>query len=439
MALILVCGYCAHAVVPSGVFASVANGLGYSWPSGAYVALGADVDMGMWHDDGVYASFGLEHQIFRFSKMVFPVTGRTEGNTRGHFWGFKVDFAPLYDAIRRDDRTSIVYGYDGAGHPINGTNVYFDWYKNVGSRVYYLGAVPLVEAYACYYAHAHNIRMGRVKNIVGLNDGEVFWGDDAKFAPMAYWLSRDLLSGVIYTYAPGVLELQMAILSGNNPMKGYAHYLGGIQSPQLKANNTPTWSINARIYGDSWMDPNMGGFVFASYQANTMNSTWEDGLEDGKRHANVAAFGARWHYDLKANALWLTQLTFLGQYTCYMSGLSPKSAQNNGHPRFRTIRQRGFFLSAETRWFELLTVAVAFESMQRFDYNVYERSNWGATCVLPENSRQQSYILQATYAVNAFATLTFAYHIVRNPVPFVSDILDSRGDNRYKLTLGVHL
>ena len=201
-------------------------------------------------------------------------------NHFGHFWIFRVDFAPLYDSVKREDRTPCIYGNDSSGHDINGTNFYFDWYKNFGSRVYYLGSVPLIEAYAGYRALSHTLTLGRLKNIVGFRDREVFWGDDAKFAPMAYWLSRDLLSGIIYTYNQKWFEAQAAVFSGNNPMKGYAHYLGGIQSPQTKANNTPTLSANVRLFYGDWFAPEIDGFLFGSYQANTINSTWEDRLND---------------------------------------------------------------------------------------------------------------------------------------------------------------
>ena len=418
-------------------------GLRCQWASGAYLCLGIDAEAGTWHDDGVYASFGLEHQILRFSKIVFPFYGALSPNIWGHRWIFHIDFAPLYDAIRREDRVEIVYGYDRAGHPINGTNFYFDWYKNLGSRLYYLGSVPLIETYLGYETQDHTVKAGRLKNLVGLKDDEVFWGDDAKFAPMQHWLARDLLSGITYTYHAPWLSLSAGVFSGNNPMKGYGHYLAhvqspkvGVQSPQIKANNTPTLSASVRFYYERWLSKAMEGFFFCAFQSNKMGSTWVQGLEDGKRKASVSTLGGVWSWCFPEQR-WIQKVHILGQCTRFISGLDPDSAQNNGHPRFKTLRQQGFFVSASMHILRCLRVSGAYESFDRFDFLVYEKSLWGQNPLLPPDAKQKSVILNIRYAINSFAHLEGAYHIVKNPAPFVSDILDHKGDTRYKITLNI--
>ncbi|TGW15328.1 hypothetical protein EIL50_02205 [bacterium NHP-B] len=412
------------------------HGLAYYGPDGAFVRLGTDTEAGVWHDDGVYASFGLEHQNFHFSKLVFPLQGGSGVNTWGHRWIFHVDFAPIYDSIRREDKGDETYGQDSQGRDINGKNVYFDWYKNLGSRVYFLGDVPIVEAYGGYVMGRHTLRAGRMKNLVGLYDHQVFWGDDAKFAPMQYWLSRDLLSGVTYTYHHDVIGCAVGVFSGNHPMKGYAHYLGGIQSPQCKGNNTPTLSARLSLYGQRWLPSSMESEVFVSIQDNKVSSTWVDGLGDGKRHGQVMALGGVWTWHVDSSA-WVHKVQVLGQYTRYVSGLDPKSAQNNGHPRFRTLRQGGFFVGGGLGLWQSLDVCAAYEMFDRFDYLVYEKSGFGQSMLLAPGTKQKSTIVNITYAINDVVSLCGAYHVIKNPVPFVSDVLDTKGDNRYKITIAV--
>lgn len=410
------------------------NGLVLPLQTGAFVQIGCEAEAGTWHDDAVYASFGLEHQIFRFSKLVFPVMAATgpKGEAR---WIFRCDFAPLYDQMKREDKDVLEYKKDSAGHSINGNNPYFDWYKNLGSRVYYIGSVPIIEAYAGYQTGMHTLKIGRLKNLIGFCDNEIFWEDDAKFAPMQHWLCHDLLNGAIYTGRYAWFQLDTGILSGNNPMKGYARYLEGIQSPQTKANNTPTFSGNVRIHYGEWLGKQTEGFAFAGIQENTIGSTWEDCLQDGKRHSRAIAFGGI--FGMQFSDLWLTGFRVFGQYTRYTSGLKADSAQNKGHPRFLKINQKGFFVGLSCVFWKDLTISGAFEQFDRFDFNVYEKSNFSQNTLLRPGAKQYSRILNVRYNLTSFAYMEGAYHSIRNPIQWVSDIWDTKGDKRFKLTLGI--
>ena len=222
---LLCCGLCASvlaAPTPAVKETSVQwNAKAHAFMIGdTSLKIGVDAEAGYYDNQAEYASFGLERQLFKFSKIVIPVSIK-----HGHFFGH-IDFAPLYDSVKSvNEEDNITYSKDSQGHAINGNNPYFDWYKNLGTRLYYLGDVPIVEAYASYqfYNH-HQISAGRFKNHVGLADDETPWGDDGMFSPMSYWLSRDLFSGISYLFYSDYVNAKASFLSGNNPMKGYANY-----------------------------------------------------------------------------------------------------------------------------------------------------------------------------------------------------------------------
>ena len=79
----------------------------------------------------------------------------------------------------------------------------------------------------------------------------------------------------------------------------------------------------------------------------------------------------------------------------------------------------------------------AFEQFDRFDFNVYEKSNFGKNTLLPSGTKQYSRIFSVRYDFTSFAYIEGAYHKIRNPIQWVSDIWDEKGDKRYKLTLGI--
>ena len=241
-------------------------GLLLSFGDRGLVSFGIDSEVGMWDDQGLYASFGCERQLFRFSKVLLTAQGFYRMQRSGHAFVFKVDFAPLYDSIKRDLKEEKIYGQDSAGRDIDGATLYRDWYKNLGSRLYYLGSIPLVEAYAGYQTKQHRVRIGRQKNLSGFEDDEMPWGDDGKFAPIGQWLCRELLTGATYLYRLHGLDAGVGVFSGGHPMKAGGDYLGGVQSPNMKANNTPTFEGRLRFYYDTPLPKAMNGFLFASFK-----------------------------------------------------------------------------------------------------------------------------------------------------------------------------
>ena len=409
-------------------------GLLLSFGDRGLVSFGIDSEVGMWDDQGLYASFGCERQLFRFSKVVLTAQGFYRMQRSGHAFVFKVDFAPLYDSIKRDLKEEKIYGQDSAGRDIDGATLYRDWYKNLGSRLYYLGSIPLVEAYAGYQTKQHRVRIGRQKNLSGFEDDEMPWGDDGKFAPIGQWLCRELLTGATYLYRLHGLEAGVGVFSGGHPMKAGGDYLGGVQSPNMKANNTPTFEGRLRFYYDTLLPKAMNGFLFASFKDAKQGSTWDDAIGDGKRVSSCGAVGALfgWRFDH-----WiLTQMRLWGQLTLYKGGLDDSSAQNNGDARFRVFKKKGFFIGGDLTLFEDVLLWGAFEKMDRYDSRLHAYLGSPATHAL-EKSKQTSVLCGVRYQFQPFAWVGCAYHRLQNPAPYASHVWDKRGDNRFKLTLSV--
>ena len=193
--------------------------------------LSSEMEFGYISDRALYASFGLETQIFQFSKVVFSINGKSNNVGNSGNYIFKVDFAPIYNSIKTDNKREIIYDKDSQNRDIYGDNYYFDWYKNLGDRIYYTGDIPFIETYIGYESTNRKFLIGRLKSIIGIDDTEVFFKDDAKFSPMGYWLTKDLFSGISYTYNNQFLEISTSLYSGGNPTKGYSNYLGGIETP----------------------------------------------------------------------------------------------------------------------------------------------------------------------------------------------------------------
>ena len=394
--------------------------------------LALQAEAGLVRDGALYGSFGLENQIFKFSKIVFQLDGKYQESQNSN-WFFKLDVAPVYDYINVVPKPNKIYGQDSQGHDIDGNNVYFDWYKNLGSRIYYLGSIPIIEAYIGYQFGSHSIKLGRMKTMIGFDDQEMFWTDDGKFAPMSYWLSRDLFSGVTYQYSQEFLSVIGGVFSGGNPTKGYSNYLDHVESANIKSNNTPTLAGKIQLNYDNLLPSQYRGYLYGSYMHNMTGSTWANELSDGKRNASVAAHGIM--FKIKPLGWWLVdKIKIFAQYTQYLSGLTTKSSQSAPANRLRNIKQSGYFLGTEVLLLgKKLSLGAAYERFSRFDYNIFAHNNFQQDTAL-ENKKQHSYIFQVKYFPKPFFALGFAYHAIKNPCKYQSNILDKKKDNRFKVT-----
>lgn len=387
--------------------------------------LGVDAVCGYYNNQAEYASFGLESQVFKCSKILIPVTVNYK-----KLFG-KIEFAPLYDSIKSEIPNSVIYyGKDSRGRNIQGNNPYFDWYKNLGTRVYYLGDVPLREAYAgIKFTSSQGVIAGRVKNQIGLRDSDTPWDDNGLFSPYAYWLSRNLLSGVEYYFSSKLLGVSTAILSGNNPMKGYANYLGQVQTPNLKANNTPSYSLNVNFNLGHLFNANNDSKLILGTLIDTMNSTWDNALQDGKRRNNVCAAALLLNFNINS----YSSLALFSQYTIYMSGLTTDSGQydpaNPLTPLFRNITQQGYFVGL-TLNYRAFSASYTYENFDRFDYNVFAKwvnnpALFSQTSLLQlENLRQSSNIFNLKWQFNSVISVLLNYQTIQNPLEWVSSISD---------------
>jgi hypothetical protein len=325
------------------------KGIELTFNSNSKLNIGADVEFGLLRDGALYASFGLENQIFKFSKIVFNVAGNMP-QTEDSSWFFKLDFAPIYDSIKvKSTPSQAIANYGIYESGLDGSNLYVDWYKNLGSKIYYLGNTPIIEALLGYKIGRSAVKAGRIKTMISFEDKEMFWQDDGKFAPMSYWLSRDLLSGVSYEYEDSRILISAGVFSGGNPTKGYSNYLQMVENPNTKSNNTPILGGKIQLKLDNlFTSPNYSGYIFTSYLKNTTGSTWKNQIGDGKRSADVAAHGIMWK--IKFNDFCINNLNLFAQYTQFISGLKPNSWQSSeSNPKmFKNISQKGFFVGAQT-------------------------------------------------------------------------------------------
>ena len=383
------------------------------------IDISGQLECGAFDDHALRATFGLEFQIFRCSKAVLGFSGKHDND--GADWRYKIEFAPLYDSIqRKENGTDIPYGTAKKGQI-----AYLDWYKNLGTRNYYLGDVPLIDAYIerRFGAGKNYLRVGRQRNFIALAQEETPWGDDGKFAPYADWLTRDLYTGIAYGFQGDLLQINLALFSGNNPIKGGGYYLNGAISPNVKGNNT---GIYAGKLGLHQRGKNWDWQVYFGTEANALGSTWANELGDGKRN-NDRKLGA---FKVARKFNGGHEIGVLGQRTQYLTGLSANSAQATdpdatNPKRFYNITQYGTFGGIYYRGRKFNASYIA-ENIDRFDYKIYAYDGFQRN---RENLRQRSYIYQAGYQFNQFYGLQIAWHNISNHAPEVSEIvIDYNGD-----------
>ena len=210
-----------------------------------------------------------------------------------------------------------------------------------------------------------------------------------------------------------------------------------IQSPNLKANNTPSYGANIDLNFGHLLNKENNSKLTMGFVNNTMSSTWVDELNDGKRRNSVYAGGLL--IDLPFNEAW--SLNIFGQYTRYLSGLSTKSAQNNGNSRFKNITQNGYFSGASLHYRDF-SLSYTYETFDRFDANVYAKWDTlgsspfgGLTLAQLEKMKQHSNIVNFKYQFSPYTELLVNYQRLNNPLKWVSDILDTKPDYRFSVAL----
>ncbi|MDR1425396.1 MAG: hypothetical protein LBI70_00145 [Rickettsiales bacterium] len=442
-------------------------------------------ECGYTNNRALYATFGYERQLWTCSQAILGVEGeyRWADNQNGYMI-FKFEFAPLYNSIktingRKTDMVSLPeaevekYRKNGIVVPdtgihrltyelirsplgngrileIDGSSEYVNWYKNQGNRLYYLEDHPIREMYIGFFSEnrKHKISVGRMKNLLSFDEQDMIWHEDAWFAPMSYWISREIYSGIKYSFKTNFGPvLEIAIFSGDgNPTKNGIYYIDNSGSPNKKSNNTPTIELNL---GSSLNYGNLDSSVFFGLERGTIGSVWDVAIEEGKHNKNIVAAGFDTKYHLNGSILDKVRLYF--QYTKFTSGLKSASSQNKGHPAFRDIVQDGFFVGLDFTLgrdlFGQAKLGFTWELFSRYDYrahvyslgNAYENEGREGKECLKEyvNSKQRSFIVNAKFSVNKNIFLNLAAHFLYDPLYWISDVLKNHGNNRYKLSLEV--
>lgn len=398
--------------------------------SNAELKVGLDAEVGVFYDFALHACFGVEGQWGRFSKMVLPFRLRI-GDKQSGMWEGVCELAPLYDSIRKEAQPEKFRPPHEGG--FEGAIIYRDWYKNMGSRLYFLGNVPLVQTFLSYATLHQTFSIGRMKNLVGFDDQEMPWRDDGKMAPMGFWLSKDLLTGVAYRLNFPFFRCAAGVFSGHNPLKSSATYLheNGVQDPNTKANNTATYTGNIEAGGV--FSDHVTALLSAGYQFAIAGSTWRDDLQDGKRDAHVGTIcgQVKWH---TPQLRWMQSGQLFTQATYFKSGLKPDSTQNKGGNRYYSIIQKGIFAGIQGHFAAGVSLWFAAEWMDRFDAHLFALGNCDHNNPL-KKAVQRSLIFGARYTIKPGLQISWAYHKLHNPAEKASEIQDYYGSNRWKCTL----
>lgn len=449
-----------------------------------------DAEGGMTNNRALYATFGYERQIFTINHVLLGVDGRYNlPNSHGNLF-FRAEFVPLYKSIKMvrnraadDDKIELTdkdvneykssgldlsgftdksdnkvkihrYTYSLIKSPlgnvieIDGSSEYVNWYKNQGNRLYYTEDFPLKELYLGYQSEnsRHRVIFGRRKNLLGFDESETIWQEDAWFAPLSHWLSKDLYTGMSYGYGIFGLTGEIAIFSGDgNPTKNGMYYIHNVGSANKKSNNTPTFDVNISyaFEVEKW---GLGGRLFVGGEIGVLGSIYDCAIEEGKHNRKLLVTGFRIVKNFDNNIF--NALDFYFQYTEFVSGLRNAGGQRN-HVTYKNIRQNGFFTGINLTFFKnIFQFGFTYEIFKRYDYqaHVYSVGLPTGNAALKEgknsldkyvDSYQQSFIINMKLFLLRNVYLNFAAHFLEDPLNWVSDALPSRGSNRYKVTLGV--
>jgi hypothetical protein len=436
----------------------------------------------------LYATFGYERQLWTCNQAIFGVDGRRGWSPDDHYGylTFKFEFAPIYSSIktinkRENGKVELgkadieKYRKNGIVVPndeinrltyelirspldsnrileIDGSSEYVNWYKNGGSRLYYLEDYPVREMYIGWLSkdERHSVLVGRMKNLLSFDEQDMIWREDAWFAPMSHWILKEIYSGIKYSFkSSGGLIFGVAAFSGDgNPTKNGIYYIDNSGSPNKKTNNTPTLEFNIK---DTLVSGRLNCSVFFGMERGTIGSVWDVAIGEGKHNKNILATGvdAKYYPDY----IMLNSVRVYFQYTKFKSGLRSRSNQNTGNPAFKDIVQNGFFVGVDFtlgQWFVFreTKLGVAYELFDRYDYRAHVYSvgkvgdsegKEGKECLRKYiDSKQSSFIVNASFLIRDNISLNLGMNLIKDPLHWISDVLETRGSNRYKLSIGFH-
>jgi hypothetical protein len=374
------------------------------------VKYSATIECGLYDSRALYATFGYEKQIFTCKEVMLNFNIDFNND-----WSMLAEFAPVYGSLKNERKVKRIYE-KWNGKEIDGGTKYVDWYKNLGTKIYNIGNdFPFREL----YIKNDYFKIGRQINALSFSRDEVMFGEDAWFSPLGYFFSKDLYNGLVYNYNNNLFDLNIEFLSGDgNPAKNHIYYLGNEGNSNLKSNNTP-------IVGAS-LSYNMGiGRLFVGAERTRIGSTYSGEIKEGKHLKETYIIGGivTWEWEEEKD------LKIYYQYTTFKSGLNPHSSQASTINTTKEINQSGYFIGTEYRY-DRFKFGFVYEKIDRYDYRAFKK---GAEM----GAKQESFIGIISYQLNKNISFEFAYHHLKNPLSWVSDVLPSRGNDRYRLNFKV--
>ncbi len=414
-------------------------------------------ECGMTNNRALYATSGYERQILTCTEAVIGLKGYVSHNSNlSNNTSFVFEFAPIYNSIKMDSYEQIKkFTYENIDSPATGKNIpiysgseYVSWYKNQGSRMYYLEDYPVREMYLGVSFFDNNLKfsLGRMRNLLSFDERDMIWQEDAWFAPIAFWISKDLYTGIkIGVKLFDNLNLNAAMYSGDgNPTKNWFYYMNNVGSPNKKSNNTPTVSFQVK-YDINFFEK-LDNSVFFGLERGTQGSTWTDIKNEGKHNKNILVLGFDSKYIFNNDLL--KSAKFYLQYTRFISGLRERQTYVNSS-LVKDITQKGIFFGFDINLKNKFVFGFTYEIFDRYDYMAHVYSYGGNKGKEPnkeddlgsldkyKDSKQQSFIINIKYFINKNIYLNFAANFIDDPLNWVSEILPEKGSNRYKLTLNV--
>ncbi|MDR3290291.1 MAG: porin [Rickettsiales bacterium] len=426
-------------------------------------SVNANLECGYYDSRALYATFGYEKQLFMCKSGIVAINVDFKNN-----WTFKGEFAPIYYSLKNEDSRvnphndrpyAEEYTPNGDYIAVDGSTKYVDWYKNMGDRMYNIGEeLPFRELYIAYEGGGQTLKIGRFINGLSFSNDEMIWGDNSWFAPMSYFFSKDIYNGFSSTYT-NFISLTAEVTGGDgNSVKNHIYYLENEGNGNLKSNNTPTITLNASF------DHGMGK-IFAGWERGRIGSTYSQTTKEGKHTKEITAMGGDFKYQ---------GLRLFGQYTLFVSGMR-KDVYGvvDEEDVFGVIKQKGYFLGVDYTYGKF-KFGVAYEEFDRYDFraklyskkmpNEDEASEqasppFAEKCVgggcyngknalngepytisdLDQNVKQNLYIVNIIYSVNANIDITFSYSHINNPYYFVSNISKEHGEDKMRLVFNLKL
>lgn len=376
---------------------------------GADITLSGDVIVAFFSDMALYNSAGRERQ----AKIAQAMIG-ADIDHRSSGWGALLELNLAVDEPKVDKNNS----------------VYTDYYKNIGSDLYYYGNLPLRNAYLRYRSNdRHTFRFGRMVNVYGLDtDTLPFWGRWG--SPHMLFLDKGINTGFAYGLTLGGFQLDAFAFTGQDrPDRGGNYYLKGLTDPQVDGNSYPGYEakVSYTIKAGS-----LRATSFASYH-HDRNGSAPGTLYSGKHNDYRTAIGvdAQGVLPIVNRVRW----RLIGQRSVYEQGLSEKGGQGRATPlESRDIKRDGYFVTAGLGMGRV-SFYLTYEKLDRADVQVWDRIANFDPSHPAMNATESRQIYQLSVRLTEHMETVVLYRKTENPFLSLSNINAEHGDDMYAVYL----